>query len=350
MKNVKTKLTSLMAAAIVLVVMVACQKDAVSGPNFIFKAKPSTEAVATILGQTISEKEFNAGIESELYEAEMKVYEIKMNRLKAMALERLMKEDKTKGAMTNDEFLEKVIAKNIKVSDKDIDKFIADRQIPKEQVTPEVRDRIVEFLKADLTRVAIDNWMAEKTKSNPIDIYFQKPILPSFDVKVGNAPIKGNKNAKVTIVEYSDFQCPFCSKGATLLKDIEKKYGNKVQIAFKHYPLPFHSQAKLAAEASMCANEQSVNLFWKMHDEMFADQSKLDKDNLIAKARKIGAKLPEFEKCLNSGKFTAAVEADVAEGQAIGVKSTPTFFVNGKLVAGAQPLEVFSEIIDSELK
>lgn len=350
MKNVKTKLTSILAVTVALVVMVACQKDAVSGPNFIFKGTPTSGAVASILGEQISEKDFNAGIESELYEAEMKVYEIKMNRLKSMALERLMKQDSKKGSMTNDEYLEKEIAKNIKVTDKDIDSFIAERQIPKDQITPEVRERIVEFLKADLTRLAIDKWMAEKTKSNPIEIYFQKPILPSFDVKVGNAPTKGNKNAKVTIVEYSDFQCPFCSKGATLLKDIEKKYGNKVQIAFKHYPLPFHAQAKIAAEASMCANEQSNNLFWKMHDEMFNDQSKLDKDNLLLKAKKIGAKMPEFEKCLNSGKFTAAVEADVAEGQAIGVKSTPTFFVNGKLLAGAQPLEVFSEIIDAELK
>lgn len=349
MKKLSLKFTSLGVMAVAVSLFVACQKEAISKPNFIFKASPSSAVVAKIGGEEISEKEFVAGIESELYEAEMKVYDLKMARLKSMTLEKLMMKDPKKGSLSNDEFLDKEIAKNIKISDTEVNKFIVDRQIPNDQVTPDIKEKIVEFLKVEAKKTAIDNWIAQKTKSTPVEVYFAKPELPFFNVEVGNAPSKGDAAAKVTIIEFSDFQCPFCSRGAQVLTDLEKKYGKKIKIAFKHYPLPFHAQAKIAAQASMCANEQNPKLFWSMHDEMFKDQSKLDRDNLIATAKKIGVKEADFTQCLDSQKYLAQVEADIAQGQAASVKSTPTFFINGKLVAGAQPVEYFSEIIDAEL-
>ena len=343
------KVSPLIAIAALTVVVIACQKDAQSKPNFIFKPAPSQEIVASMGGEAILEKDLVKGIESDLYEAELKVYEIKYAKLQAMLLEKFMNQDPDKKNLSNDEFLDKHIAKSVKVTDAEIEKFIKDRQIPKDQVNPEIKARIVEYLTVESKKVAVDNWIAQKTKKTPVEIYIQKPSLPMFDVKVGDAPFKGDSDAKVTIVEFSDFQCPFCSKGAQVLTALEKKYGSKVKIAFKHYPLPFHAQARIAAEASMCANEQNVKSFWKMHDAMFADQSKLDKDNLIATAKKAGVKEAEFKACLESGKYKAKVDSDVAEGGALGIKSTPTFFINGKLISGAQPIEVFSEVIDSEL-
>jgi protein-disulfide isomerase len=349
MKKFLGKMTPLFAVTVVTIVLIACQKEANSKPNFIFKAAPSKDVVASIGNEKILEKDLEKGIESDLYEAEMKVYEIKYAKLQGMLLEKFMNQDPDKKGLTNDEFLDKYIAKNIKISDADVEKFIKDRQIPKDQVNPEIKTRIVEFLTVEAKKSAVDKWISEKTKKNPVEIYIQKPTLPMFDVNVGDAPFKGGADAKVTIVEYSDFQCPFCSKGAVILTDLEKKYGNKIKIAFKHYPLPFHAQARLAAEASMCANEQGSKFFWKMHDAMFADQSKLDKDNLIATAKKAGVKEADFKTCLESAKFKTRVDADVTEGGTLGIKSTPTFFVNGKLISGAQPTEVFSEVIDEEL-
>ncbi|MBY0415812.1 MAG: DsbA family protein [Bdellovibrionales bacterium] len=349
MKNLMGKITPVFAVTIAAVILIACQKDADSKPNFIFKPAPSKEVAASINGTPILEKDLVKGIESDLYEAEMKVYEIKFAKLQSMLLEKLMTQDPDKKNLTNDEFLDKHIAKNVKISDAEVEKFIKDRQIPKEQVNPEIKTRIVEYLSVEAKKVAVEKWITEKTKKNPVEIYLQKPELPVFEVNVGDAPFKGGADAKVTIVEYSDFQCPFCSKGAVVVTELEKKYGNKIKIAFKHYPLPFHAQARLAAEASMCANEQGVKFFWKMHDAMFADQSKLDKDNLIATAKKAGVKEADFKTCLEAGKFKTRIDADVTEGQNLGVKSTPTFFVNGKLISGAQPIEVFSEVIDGEL-
>lgn len=330
-------------------ILIGCQKDAVSKPNFIFKPAPSKELVALINGEQILEKDFVKGIESDLYEAEKKVYDIKMAKLQGMLLERFMNADPNKKGLSNDQFLDQYIAKTVKITDAEIEKFIKDRQIPKEQINPEIKSRITEYLTVEAKKVAVDSWIAAKTKKNPVEIYLTKPSLPVFDVVAGEAPFKGGADAKVTIVEFSDFQCPFCSKGAQVVTDLEKKYGNKIKIAFKHYPLPFHAQAKIASEASMCALEQNTKLFWKMHDSMFADQSKLDRDNLVALAKKIGVKEADFITCLDSGKHKARVESDVNEGSNLGVKSTPTFFVNGKLISGAQPIEVFSEVIDEEL-
>ena len=349
MKKLTRKLSPFLAAVALIVLIVACNKDAQSKPNFIFKTAPSKDVVASMGGETILEADLTKGIESDLYEAELKVYEIKFAKLQTMLLERFMNQDPEKKGLSNDEFLDKHIAKAVKITDAQVEAFIKERQIPKDQINPEIKNRIIEYLTVESKKAAVDNWIAAKTKKTPVEIYLHKPTLPTFEVNVGDAPFKGGSDAKVTVVEFSDFQCPFCSKGAQVLTALEKKYGNKIKIAFKHYPLPFHAQARIAAEASMCANEQDPKLFWKMHDAMFVDQSKLDKDNLIATAKKVGLKEADFKTCLDSGKFKTRVDADVAQGASLGIKSTPTFFINGKLISGAQPLEVFTEIIDEDL-
>lgn len=327
----------------------ACNKEVESKASYVFKPAPTNGAIFKVGEETINEAEFNKGIESDVYEAEMKVYEIKFGRLQGMLLEKFMNQDPNKKGLSNDDYLAKFIAKDIKVSDKDIEKFIVDRQVPKEQVNPEIKERIKQYIEMEKKKEAVDKWLADKVTKAKVEIYLKKPERPTFNVDVTGAPFKGNKDAKVTIVEYSDFQCPFCAKGTKVVEDIQKKYGSKVKIAFKHFPLPFHNQARLASEASLCANEQNSNLFWKMHDAMFADQTKLDRQNLIETAKKVGVKEDAFVKCLDAKKYAGNVEADVVQGQDLAIKSTPTFFINGKLLMGAQPIEAFSEVIDEEL-
>ena len=260
-----------------------------------------------------------------------------------------MDKDSRKKGLSNDEFLEKYIAKDVKISEKEIDAFIKDQNIPSEHINPQVREKIRSYLEMERKKEAVDNWIAEQTKKNPVEVYIQKPRRPTFPVEVGNAPVTGGKDAKVTIVEFSDFQCPFCAKGADILTALKKKYGNKIKVAFKNFPLPFHNHAEEAAVAGLCANEQGTNFFWKMHDAMFANQDSLDTEGLKKTAKKIGLKPDEFEKCLSEKKYLSQVKQDMEEGRKIKVKSTPTFFINGQLINGAQPVEVFSEIIDEEL-
>lgn len=332
----------------VLLTLGACSETN-SKPSYLFKPAPKEGLAAKIGEMEITNAELQDGIESELFEAESKVFEIKFNRLKSLLLQKYMDQDPRKGALSNDEFLEKYIATGIKISEKEIDAFIKDQNIPSEHINPQVREKIRSYLEMERKKEAVDKWIADQTKKTPVEVFLQKPRRPSFSVEVGQAPVMGGKDAKVTIVEFSDFQCPFCAKGADVLKELKKKYGNKIKVAFKNFPLPFHNHAEKAAVAGLCANEQSSDLFWKMHDAMFANQDALNTEGLKATAKKIGLKMDQFEKCLSEDKYLAQAKADMEEGRKIKVKSTPTFFINGQLINGAQPVEVFAEIIDEEL-
>ncbi len=333
---------------VLLLTFSACS-DSTSKPSYLFKPAAKEGLSAKVGEVEVSNAELEDGIESELFEAESKVFEIKFNRLKGLLLQKFMDKDPRKKGISNDEFLEKYIAKEIVISEKEIDAFIKDQNIPAEHINPQVREKIKSYLSMERKKEAVDKWIAEQTKKSPVEVYIQRPRRPTFPVEVGTSPSTGAQDAKVTIVEFSDFQCPFCAKGADLLKEIKKKYGNKVKVAFKNFPLPFHNHAEKAAVAGLCANEQGTEYFWKMHDAMFANQDALDPEGLKKTAGKVGVKLDAFEKCLAENKYLAQVQADMEEGKKVKVKSTPTFFINGQLINGAQPMEVFAEIIDEEL-
>jgi protein-disulfide isomerase len=334
---------------VVLLTFSACS-DSTGKPSYLFKPAPKEGLAAKVGSMEITNAELQDGIESELFEAESKVFDIKFNRLKSILLQRYMDKDPRKKGLSNDEFLEKHIAKSITISEKEIEAFIKDQNIPAEHINPQVREKIKNYLEMERKKEAVDGWLAEQTKKTPVEVYIPKPRRPTFPIEIGNAPATGGKDAKVTIVEFSDFQCPFCAKGADVLKALKKKYGNKIKVVFKNFPLPFHNHAEIAAVAGLCANDQGNDYFWKMHDEMFANQDSLDAAGLKKIAKKIGLKADSFEKCLTENKHLAQVKSDIEEGKKIKVKSTPTFFINGQLINGAQPVEVFSEIIDEELE
>ncbi len=338
----------MLPALFALALLGACS-ESVSKPSYQFRASGTPGVAAKIGDMEITDAELTDGIEAELYEAESKVFEVKFNRLRALVLQKLMDKDPKKQGLTNDQFLDKYISKGVAVSEKDVDAFVKKQNIPQEHLNPMVREKIKNYLEMEKKKETIDKWVAEQTRKTPVEVYIPRPRRPTFDVQVGNAPMAGGKDAKVTVVEFSDYQCPFCAKGAEIIGEIKKKYGNKVRVVFKNFPLPFHNQAEGAAVAGLCANEQSAELFWKMHDEMFAHQDQLDVESLKKAAKKLGAKADQFDQCLSSNKYLDQVKADIEEGKKYKVKSTPTFFVNGQMINGAQPIETFSEIIDEEL-
>lgn len=342
------KLKGIIVFILSVVILGGCSK-ATSNPQYKYM-KAQGDGVAAKIGEiTITNAEVTKGIESDLYDAQMKLFDIKFNKLNQLMIEKVIAKDPKSKGLTKDQYFEKYISSKINIDDKKIDAFIKERKIPKAQVNDAVKQKIIQFLTMQEKEAAVKTWLAEKTKKSGIQIFMEKPKRPTFDVKVGGAPTYGSASAKVTIIEFSDFQCPFCAQGAKVLTALKKKYGNKIQIAFKQYPLPFHTQAKMAAVASMCIHEQKADLFWKMHDEMFANQDKLQVPDLKALAKKLGAEPAKFDQCLDDKKYLGHVEKDIQEGKEIGVKSTPTFFINGQLIAGALPVEQFSEIIDEEL-
>ena len=175
---------------------------------------------------------------------------------------------------------------------------------------------------------------------------------PSLDmVKLADDdPVKGDKDAPVTIVEWSDFECPFCARFyRDTYSQIIQNYidTGKAKLVFRDYPLSFHPNAQKAAEASECADDQGK--FWEMHDKIFENQGTLSTDNFKAWAVELGLDATEFNDCLDSGKHAAETAKDLADGSAAGIRGTPGFIINGQLVSGAQPYANFAAAIDAAL-
>jgi protein-disulfide isomerase len=166
-------------------------------------------------------------------------------------------------------------------------------------------------------------------------------------VRTAGAPTKGPDNAPVTIVEFSEFQCPFCAKVLPTLKQVEDTYQGNVRIVWKHLPLSIHKDAVAAALAAEAARKQDK--FWEYHDRLFADQQRLGVDDLKQHAKVLQLDLKRFEADLLNVDEKKRIDADVAEAATLGITGTPGIFINGRFIAGAQPFETFAKIIDEEL-
>jgi protein-disulfide isomerase len=180
--------------------------------------------------------------------------------------------------------------------------------------------------------------------------YEVKVLLEPYrvPVEVGTAPVRGNPKAPVTILEFSDFQCPFCVRARPTVSRVREAYGYKVRWVFRHFPLDFHAQAEKAGEAAACAGDQGK--FWEMHDLLWSNTAKLQVPDLKAHAATLGLDAAAFGECLDSGRHGGLVSGDLEAGQGYGVSGTPAFFVNGRPLVGAQPFEAFAQVIDDELQ
>jgi protein-disulfide isomerase len=168
-----------------------------------------------------------------------------------------------------------------------------------------------------------------------------------YAVSTAGSPARGPDGAKVKIVEFSDFQCPFCARATPTLKQVEEKYGDQVQIVFKHLPLRIHPKAPEASAAAEAAHRQGK--FWEMHDRIFANQQELSLEKYTQYAQELGLDVEKFKRDLTSDEVKKRVDADAAEAAKLEVTGTPGFFVNGRFLSGARPFEDFQKLIDEEL-
>jgi len=172
---------------------------------------------------------------------------------------------------------------------------------------------------------------------------------PKIEIPFDPARLRGDPKAPVTIVEFADFDCLYCRKAEATLKDILAKYPTQVKVGYRDFPLSrMHPQAELAAEASRCAGEQGK--YWDYHDLLFAEPGKEGRDAMIEHAHTLKLDEKQFDGCLSSGRYESQIERDVQLGMRVGVGATPTFFVNGAFLDGAQPAATFEKIIDAELR
>jgi len=189
----------------------------------------------------------------------------------------------------------------------------------------------------------------QPTQAAPSAPSAQQPSAVT-QVSADDDPVKGNKNAPVTIIEFGDFQCPYCGRFfSDTLPSIEQKYiqTGKVKMVYRDFPLSFHPEAQPAAEASECADEQGK--FWEFHNKIFENQQSMGAASYKQWASEIGLNVNQFNSCVSSGKYKQEVQKDFADGSSYGVSGTPSFFINGRLVSGAQPYQVFEQAIEAAL-
>lgn len=184
-----------------------------------------------------------------------------------------------------------------------------------------------------------------------LDKYKKEPppvLEPPVKISLGDAPYKGPANAKVTIVEWSDFQCPYCAKAAVEAAEVVRQYPKDVKLVFKQFPLEDHSQAALAAEASLAAQAQGK--FWPLHDKMYANFRAINRARILGWATEVGLDMNKFKADLDSHKYAARVHAEEQEGENAGVEGTPTFFINGQRFNGVFEVSAIAPIIAQEMK
>jgi protein-disulfide isomerase len=322
-------------------------------PNIVTKDAGKPGIVAKIGDAEITEEELIGDARSDIYELKKREYDLKMDRLNKLMEEKIIGAEAKKANMPTDQFISEKVVGKLSVSDSEFKAFVKEKKIPEEQLKehPEYKQRITAYLENQKRQEKVQAYLANLTKKNPVEVYFKKPTMERVQIEAGDSPMLGKKDAKVQIVAFSDFQCPYCSRGADAMHAIAKKYGSKVAISFKHYPLPFHERAAPASEASLCVKKVGGDAkFWKFHDIVFKNQDKLDNDSLMKFAKDAGADQSKVKECYDKGEFKEVITKDMEYGNKVGVRSTPTFFVNGQMVAGALPIEQFSEMIDEELE
>jgi len=191
--------------------------------------------------------------------------------------------------------------------------------------------------------------MAALRQKYPITIQLAAPVQPNVQIPIGpDDVLLGPANARVTIVEFTDIQCPYCKRSQDTLKKVLAAYPNDVKLLAKEFPLSFHQRALPASEAVLCAREQSKDKYWQYREKAFAS-AQLEDADFYRIAKELNLNESKFKQCLSSDRMVAKVQADLSLGQSFGVQGTPHFFVNGRVINGAQPFEVFKTAIDQEL-
>ncbi len=345
-KTWKLSWIAALAAVVVIVAWMAsgsasAQKD-VAGKD----GAGGTSVLARIGEVEILSSDVEATVATELGELDRQRHELMEKGLEAAINDALVEIAAEQKGMTSEDFLKaEVDAKVTAVTDADVDQFYEARkgQInqPKEAIVGQIR----QYLEQTGRNEAFGALVAELRKEHKPQVLLEPMRV---EVAEGGAPAKGPESAPVTIVEFSDFQCPFCSRVIPTLDKVTETYGDQVRLVFRQFPLhSIHPQAQKAAEAALCADDQGK--FWEMHDALFQNQSKLQVADLKSRAAELELDAAAFEKCLDSGQHADRVTADLEAGMAAGVTGTPAMFINGRFLSGAQPFEAISKVIDDEL-
>ena len=322
------------------------------------EASNLSEVVAEVQGVAITQEDLQSGAAEELEKWKMESlqfeakqervrHEILQKQLDALVAEKLVALEASEQGLSDEELLEKEVLSNLEEpTEEEVDTFYESNQQrlqgSRTQLLPMIRQHL-----ADEKREKIYQDFVDQLKTKYGVITYLQPLR--VDVATEGHPSHGPADAPVTIVEFSDFECPYCQAMLGTIKNVQETYGEKIRLVYRQFPLnSIHPNAQKAAEASLCASDQ--DRFWEMHDLMFEDQRGLSVEALTKKAESLELDGSTFETCLTSNKYAEQVKQDVMDGTVVGVTGTPAVFVNGRPLIGNVPYDQLAEIIDDELK
>jgi protein-disulfide isomerase len=301
--------------------------------------------IAFVGTHPITQQQVDAKVKSQMTSIDNQIYQLRRKAIEQMADDYLIDQAAKKAKLSVTDYLKREV--NDKVpppSDAVVKQFYDAHKSQISDPYDKIKGKIVQYMEQQAWADQRDRLLASLQSSQQIKINL-KP--PRFHVASEGHPELGPKDAPVTIVEFGDFQCPYCKKAEDSLKQVRGKYGDKVRLIYMDFPLSFHPNAMPAAEAAHCAGDQGK--FWQFHDAVFDAQPNIAAPDLKAAAGKLGLDVKKFSACLDQHKYLSAVQHDQQQGSSLGVDGTPAFFVNGRFLSGAVPAGDFEEIVDEEL-
>jgi protein-disulfide isomerase len=303
--------------------------------------------LALINDEPITSDEVEKPLGAQISKLEEQIYALKRQRLEGLIQTRLLAKEAAKRGLSVPALLEaEVTTKITPVTDQEIENYYQANKTkyPGDNYRQTIQAQLENQRRGARQQAFIQ---ALRAQAN-IVVNLKPPPVYRADVTAGGAPIRGSENAAVTIIEFSDFHCPYCKQVQPTLKRILSDYGDRVRLAYRDFPIDqLHPSARKAAEAARCANDQGK--FWEFHDKLYAGGADASLETLTRLAGEIDMDAAAFQQCIAIGKHRSGIDRDIEEATRFGVNGTPGFFINGRLISGAQTFESFARVINEEL-
>ncbi len=313
-------------------------------------AATTSEVVAELGSEKITLTELESWIKDDLFSREMEgknpsaLYEMRSEALERMIGERVLAAEAKRTGKTSEALVQEAVAAVAPVTDEQVKAFFEQN---KDRVGGQSFEQLAPRIKMHLQQLgmqAAGEQLQQKLRASAgVDV---KLAAPRIAVAEGGTA-RGPENAPITLIEFSDYQCPFCRRAEPTVKELLARYPTQIRFVYRHFPLEMHNRARPAAEAAVCAGNQGR--FWEYHEKVFTG-SGFEEADLERYAKEVGVDVAAFQACRKDGSAKGSVDKDFADGQAVGVTGTPAFFINGIQLSGARPVEVFVKIIEQELK
>ncbi|MCB1019170.1 MAG: thioredoxin domain-containing protein [Acidobacteria bacterium] len=336
--------TRLAAAALLLTACSATGQNPAPGAAASSSSMAASGPVATVGGHPITDDDLN--VKGELMQLEQQAYDLRMRALDEVIADRLIAAEAAKRGVSAEELVKTEISSKVEdPTPLEVEGFYEQQKARIRQPLEAVRPQVAELLRSLRERDVRQAFVDTLRKGSDVKILLDPPRMAA---NLSDAPFRGPENAPVTIVEFSDFQCPYCRRVQPTLQKLQETYGDKLRWSFKDLPLiSIHPDAQKAAEAARCAGDQGK--FWEFRAAMF-DANQINRSVFDQTAEQIGLDKAKFDSCIDTDVHAEAVQNDLREAESLGMNGTPAFLINGVLLSGAQPYEEFEKVIDRELE